>query len=648
MTRWTPSSAALVLALSAAACGGAQPSKGAASPTAVTASSTPTATSDDPDLTPKGAPEDLLLVARWKAPAATVDELLAWVNMPINWRMLMGQALPPEAKGLADEALALDAPFDLAMTLGAGASPEPKPKVVFSIGLRSAPAAAELARAMELDVEDLGRGMYAVGPSDDLECIIAPAAGVAPARLVCGEDESHLDALLPYVTRGLPLESFGDQDLHVRLRAAPLRVYGPLMQQGVELGLPVLLGELSFDDPAFDRALADAVRGLTKELGATLEDLDAVTFDMDLDEAKDVANMTFAAQFGGTKSWVARGIVDAKARSHGAPKDYWALPHDVGAASYAGAAAPARYETIRATSAALVDALLNQAKMPASVRKDVRYIVDNTATSSAVRLSVQGSVPATTEPKVEGVLGEALANLDQSWGWNAIGYVGEAPKGFTDYFDTWVRVYNDPALEKALKEKDPSFDRKVLPKVTSRAVATLGAGAKLYQIVLPLDSWTGESDAVTDGAKAKSKAKNERKIVLVVMPDGKNTWVAFSTNEKVLLENLAKLKKAPKTLEGRAGLEALRSSTLFSGGFMTLRRLTESSLASILKMDQAALERLFAGMPNHGETPILSTMTYSNDKGPRLEITMTAPKAIVQDAAAAVPALMASSLQFDF
>ncbi len=633
MTRWLRSSSALLTFASAVACGAPKSAPGPTDPNAVATSAAPTTGDDNPDLSEVSAPEDLVFVARWRSPAVTVDTLLAWTNLPLDWRSLMDRALPAKAKGAANTVFALDAPVDLAVTLGARTMAEPEPQAVIAVGLQSVEAGVRFAEAMGEDVEDLGRGVFAVGGGGELDCVIAPATGPAAARLVCSDEESAVDALLPYVTRGLPHETLSQSDLHLELRVAPIRKsYGPLLQQAAELQIPFLLRELSLDDPAFDRSLASAVGGITAEVIALLDDVEKLTLDLELTEKTQHLDMAFAAEFRGTKSWIAQGVADAPGRARIAPPQYWSLPATASAASYQAPPNPDRMRPVRETAADLADSLLSHQKLPAGLRRDVRYLVESTGTSTAVRVAVQGPVPGSEKKTQSGELAEILSGLDRQWGWQAVGYIDEPAAEFFRYFDTLVKVASDPAVEKLIRRQLPDVKTNEIPKLRSkRLFASNLSGSKQYDLVLPLKAWT---DGATDDGK----------LVIVVMPRGNNTWVGSSLDEKVLLAEMAKLEQPGQTLQDRRGLDELRKHEHFSGGFLTARHILESVLRGSLELKSGDVNRVFAVMPHHGETPIVSTVDHSNQNGPRFELTVSAPKDVVQDLAAAMPALMANSL----
>ncbi len=630
MTRWLRSSSAFLVLSSAVACGAPKSAAGPSDATAVTTSGSSTGAADT-EPAPVATPEDLVFVARWRSPGATVDTLLGWTNLPLDWRSLSDRALPSQAKGAATTVFALDAPVDLVVTLGAQNMAEPEPQAVFAVGLQSVEAAVKFAETMGEEVEDLGRGIFAVGGGGDLECVIAPAAGSAAARLVCSEEATAVDELLPYVTQRLPTESLSDSDIHMEFRIEPIRnSYGPLLRQQAELGIPYLLKELSFDDPTFDRALANVVRGVTREVVALVDDFDKLTLDVQLTPDTEHLEMTLAAQFRGTQSWIAQGIADAQNRSSVAPKEFWGLPAAASAASFAGPANPDRARAIREATANLFDSALAHQKLPPRLREDVRYLVENWGTSRAVRIAVQGPVPSSPAPAGEGELAETLASLEQQWGWQAAGYLGEPADGFFRYFETLERVANDPAVAAAFRSQLPTVGAAGIPSLSSKRLYGKLAGAKQYDLTLPFKAWTGG-------------ATPDRKLVFVVMPDGKTTWLGSSLVENVLLEEMAKLKQPGKTLADQPGLEELRKRAHFSGGFFTSRHVLQPILTGSLEMKPADAERTFAAMPHRGETRMLTTIDQQA-AGPRLQITISAPKAVVQDLAAGVPALLANSV----
>src|SRR5205085_1225888 len=89
--------------------------------------------------------------------------------------------------------------------------------MAFSIPLRSlddAKAAAE----KDGKLTQLRPGVYQIGKrrsGKDLTCNMAASLGDAPTRLVCGQRDRDLEALLPWMTRGMPTATVGTGDIHI-------------------------------------------------------------------------------------------------------------------------------------------------------------------------------------------------------------------------------------------------------------------------------------------------------------------------------------------------------------------------------------------------------------------------------------------------
>ncbi|MBN2191802.1 MAG: hypothetical protein JW751_03210 [Polyangiaceae bacterium] len=594
------------------------------------------AESGKPDLSPVTAPGEVVVVGRWQAPLESVDLLLGWTRLPVDWRGLVDQAVPRTSQGPGREVLALDAPVDLVVMLPrAGKAPEPR--VAFSVGLTSLDGALELAEALHEDIETVRPYYYRVGGRHDLTCMLGPSVGRAPARAVCGDGFADVEELMPYMTRGLPNERVGDADVYLEVRGEPIRrAYGPALGQAEQLVMPFLIREFALDDPRLDRAIADGARSLLGEGIALIDDADRLSLSIDLDAATGLAKTSFVMDFRGTKSWTATTMAEAATRAIAAPELFWDLPYDAPSASFGAPGNPERASAIRVWAREVLDAFLAYGKAPATFRKEVSQLVDQTHTTPTTRVSIQGpakDVPAPPAATATGFsISPILSALDRL-GWQLHGY--EIPaKEYIDYFDAFVRLYRNPALVKLLQAKVPDLDRARMPTLDGRPAGTgFPFGSRRYEMTL--------KETVEGSAKPRT-----RSLFLVVVPDGDHrSWIAFGNDLGVLREQTAKvLKPGPKTLRDRPGLEALRGEPLTSGGFTTLRSTFESSLRAYLGMKGPEWERTLNAMPAHGETPMPVTLRISQGKSPRLEWTMVTPNVVVQDLAAAMPAIMANSL----
>lgn len=590
----------------------------------------------EPDLSPVAAPGEVIVVGRLQSPVQSVDLLASWTGLPLNWRTLMDGALPQTSLGPGREVLALDAPVDLLVTLPrAGSAPEPR--MAFSVGVASLEGALELAEALDEDIEAVGTRLYRIGGRNDLTCMLGPAAGRAPARLVCGDGFGDVEELMPYMTRTLPRETVGAADLHVELRVEPIRrVYGPTLAQAGQLGIPFLVRELSLDDPRLDRAVAEAARGLLAEGIALIDDVDRLSLTVDLDGPAGAARAAMAADFRGTKSWTGTTLLDAMPRATSAPDAFWNLPADVPAASFSAPSNPERWREVRRSAGEILDALMVVGKVPDPLRKQVTKLVEQTLTRSLAAVVVQGPNPAPSQragadsdsddPEIR-----ILPTLIQQLGWQ-ISQIEAPAKEYTDYFDGFVRVYNDRATTKLLEERIPGLGPAAIPRLAAKpAGAGFPAGSRRYELTVT---------SSTDGAPV-----TVTQLHLVVVPDGERTWIAFGDNLDLLRKETARLRApAAKTLRDRPGLEALRSGRFNGAGFTTLRVAFKGALQQYVKLSDAEVERVMNLLPARGETPMITTIRVTDEGAARLEWATVVPKAVVQDFAAAVPAVMASSL----
>src|SRR6185295_5373727 len=100
------------------------------------------------------------------------------------------------------EAIALDGSIDVVASLDTGRRGQPDALFAFSVGLTSLDRAKSALESAGPLVEVLP-GFWRVGPkgSSDMSCAIGPAAGPAPARMVCGTGDKDVSALGPYLVR---------------------------------------------------------------------------------------------------------------------------------------------------------------------------------------------------------------------------------------------------------------------------------------------------------------------------------------------------------------------------------------------------------------------------------------------------------------
>jgi hypothetical protein len=599
-----------------------------------------------PDLTPVQAPENLVAFGRLGNPGGAVDTVAGWAKLPVDFRRLIQQNEPELGRLLVYEA-----PIEFAVALDPRATGDvPQPFAVFSVGLGSVEGAVQFAKHQGQSVRMVRPGVYRVSKrSDGPACAVAAALGKAPARLVCGERDDDVDALLPYATRGLPNENMGSADLHMELRAAPLRrLYGNQLRKMKTVMMPFLLRELSLDSPRFDRALADAAHGLADEILSLSEDIDSVSVDSWLKKDAGMIESKAVLRFKGSGSWTVQTVLDAASRGKGVPASFWKLPKDSELGSFGFGANPKRYDAMKKTIGELVDGLLEHEKMPRRLRDQIADVLQDTFTTEGGVVYGHGEV-AGDPAEANAWKGSGLGlreRIRSQLGWYVVGVEEKAPK-YKGYFDKIVKLYNDAQLRQLL-DKRMHVKAADLPKLRARGARGLPPGSTMYEISLP-SAFFGKMDfepPMPPGARApKPKAVPALSIVLAVVPDGDHTWLGLSADEKTLVARLADTRKAETTLAARDGLTPLKTSSSVSGGFFTLENLVKSVLTSLDSLHKAQkVERVFSSMPNHGQTPMIAWTSVERSGTTNLTWTVQVPRAVIEDIAAVAPALAAGGM----
>jgi len=624
---------ALLLASSTAlfACGAPPPPAKAPEPAPAKPEPGAIASGPTPDLSPVPAPASLVAVGRLGNPIGAVDLLAGWAKFPVDIRALASKN-EPELASL----LVFDAPIELAVALDEnGLGNVPQPFAVVSLGVSSVDATVAFAKRKGQSVRMQRPGVYQIVKGESPVCAVAAAAGKAPARLVCGDRQEDIDALLAYATRGLPTESFGKADLHVELRAEPLRRrYAKELRQLKTMATPFVLSELSMDSPRFDRALADAVHGLTDEVLALSEDVDKIRIEANLDRGAGMIDAKTSFKFRGQSSWTVQTMVDASKRGKGVPEMFWKLPKESELATFGVGANAKRYETMRKTLAELMDGALEKEKVPRKVRDQLSELLLDSWTTEGDVVYAHGEVTPPPAPAEPGSAAAARERVRAQLGWYIVG-LDEKPAKYKGYLDKVVKLYNDAQLRQVV-DKRLKIKPAALPKLASRGGRGLPAGATVYELVLP-GAYFEKMEAVPTGKQGGVPALS---IVVILVPDGDRTWVGFSADEKALTAKLVEMKKGDSTLASREGIAPLKTSKGVSGGFFTVGNLVKGVITGMGEAGLGDASKALRLMPNHGETPMLM-WTSVEPAGPDVVWSLRVPKAVVEDLGAVGPALAA-------
>jgi len=168
-------------------------------------------------------PPGLLVVGRITKPENTAKHAASLSGMPVpSAAELVGFATGEELGRAVD----MDKPVDFAVAL-VGGGRMPRPSFAISIPLKSLDDAREkLGKFKFIPMANGASRVEGLLPPEDSgdaphTCLLAPAAGAAGARLVCGE-VAGVEALAPYLTRTYSRETVTN-DVHVEIRTGASR-----------------------------------------------------------------------------------------------------------------------------------------------------------------------------------------------------------------------------------------------------------------------------------------------------------------------------------------------------------------------------------------------------------------------------------------
>lgn len=608
------------------------------------------------DVSPVAEPADLVGIVRWKNPSATLGVAASTAGLPqtvldAGSREALNEILKDALRGMVNArqlaaVVALDAPVDIAAVL----DPSPRKKdilVAISVGLTSLAQARDAAAAVGT-VTEVVPGMWRLGGKDRFgtSCAIAASAGSTPARLICADREREMMTLAPYLARTMPTLAMPQQaDLHGEFRFVPLEArHGGELRDFLRQVPALAESQLSRQDAKFDRALIEAATGLADEVGAISTDLDKVTVDITLAPS---TGLTAAGslQLRASKSWLAQTLTDRPERSGPPPALFWRAPKDSTTAYFARGADPSRFTAMLKTLGALAESGLALEKVgtPAD-RKALAALLTLPLGKDTSTVSASGQLPPAREGGTPQQRFDALAG---SWvGWHLFG-ADESPAALTKWLKDVVSVYNRPALLAPIRKALGKEGSAMIPSIkVVPAPAQLGAGALEVDIVaanLP-------ADVLPDATSQEKSGKVTFRGYILLMADGKNTWLAIGTNKDELVKRLLMVKTgAPDagTLAVRAGLEPLRGGNNMSAGFVSIASFTSGLAAGYTPgsadPDMKGMIEAMKNLPNKGEVPILMGTRVTAGSSPRTDVAINMPKKAIEDVVAIAMNLMKSA-----
>jgi hypothetical protein len=607
-----------------AGCGGDGGAKPAASPAPVAAAPAPAAV----DLSPVAAPSDLIAVGRFAKPLTFVGTVLGWAStqmpgLPAPGPRELSQAIAGEDVG---EVIDASKPVDFVLVAGRGGGITPS--LVVSASVKSVDAARAALSRYTLKAIDNGAFRVdglgaATGDEDDLRtCILAPAAGPSPARLVCSDDRAAAERLAPYLTRTVARADY-PSDVHVEMSAAPFR---PMVER-LRRNLPALTLALLSGRGAGE-GMGEVATVLANELGDFALDAEGVTLDIVATEPAADVELTFG--FRSKKSTIASWMTRAPDQVGPAPEVFFRLPVDASSATFRSALGPNVLDRVKGLTRRVIAEVLEPRGVSEADRKPLLDAVEKLITPSA-SASASGFDPEAVRKHLGGKDAkgrETPANLRAALaaasGWTVMA-VEEPPQGVAATFKELSTALSAPALARALR------DGATGPSLVSMKAVPVPKGANLpkesahYEFVAPawaelfLGGRLGSGSAAdakgggaagagakpaagTAGKTAAKKGPEPKPIAthLYIVPDAATparTWVAYGADEATLLSKLrGVLPGAPPagTLASRSGLDVLRSGSMNAGGMLTATAVVAGVFRSEAetKSDVRPLERM--------------------------------------------------------
>ncbi len=645
----------LVPALTLVGCGGSPPPP----PAPVVA---PPKAAPPPDTTAVAEPQTLLLFARLAHPSASLKTIAGWSGLPLSFdREIAGTLVGKHAGSVVD----LQQPIDFAAASDP-AGRAMKPYFAYSIAVTSAEEAKRVL-AKDYDAAPGANGVVRLDPKrsknddddpgadeDERRCELAPSAGSAPMRFICGSNDAALELLAPYLARTTPRSSF-PADLHVEARLDPLKPMIKNSRAMVPVMVRGLLGQQKMNEPA----MAEIINGI---LGDTIDfTLDLARVNIDADIADSGAKATLAASFNDQQSLVARLATSHPERADVPPAAFWHLPADADVAIFN------RGRDVKDLDHAkqlLLDAFHKGIENAGGNAADQHALDD--AVAHALELAGSPGVfakglDATQAAKAiadaKGKKGLDRAALAQASGYGIVGL--DAPAANVQaVFKEWATLVARPGIVKWMKQTAGNgAPATTLKSVPVPAKLGLPKGTLAFDLTtvhaLPADASAPPApatkpragDSSKPGAKpakpaakpAAPKVELDKPVTLriFVVPDGARTWIGYALDSDLAAARVkAALEGAPedKTLAKRAGLDDLRAAKAGSGGFLDVRGVVQ----------KGALGVVFNGAPSSLDpdvgpaegSPILVTMTARGETGSTarsLVDTVTVPRAAITE-----------------
>lgn len=463
-----------------------------------------------PDLSRVPRPDDVIVLGRIHDPRKVFGRLAEWSGVG-SWRRIVDELVP----GLGEHA-APDASYDVVVAVEKKpAGPLPAAFVVVSAGLVSYEAAlGELGSSTRL--RELAPGVQRIEHPDQ-HCVVAAAAGRAPARLVCGSSREALEHLLPYATRGLVHEAPASDDIRVDADVARLEsLHGQRLVQLERWAVPLLTLALSRTDRRLERAVAPLSGSLYTELLTLLQDVDDIRISVNFQENSVAVGME-AALREDARSFSARSLLEMGARQAAAPEQLWRVPRDAHFVFFSQGTGAKRAELLRRT---LAGALSRAIRTPVP-RPTIDLVVEALFPEPPLVYAF-GLLDAPDRPARETGAERLRRRSRRKLGWHLIS-VASDPKALEQRLDRGMRDYNAGPLRELVYGELGGLCRG-LPKIARKPAArNLPRGTVLYEMVVPGKLFEDCAGSYSHPGKVEPLG-----VALVFVPGKPRSWIAIA------------------------------------------------------------------------------------------------------------------------
>jgi hypothetical protein len=462
---------------------------------------------------------------------------------------------------------------------------------------------------------------------------------------VCAWSSKALGELGPWLTR-TATRATSAGDAHVDLRMAPLK-------DGLALGGSLLQARLAEELGAGDSRgpQGDAVRAGISDMIDFAKDMSVLSLDFQLGDPG--ATTTATVKLASANSQMAHMMTAHPERNGPAPALFWQLPGDADMAAFARGVDDADMSKVMSIMMPVLTGVIDEAGIKDADRKAIDDAIAKLASGAGgvyasgvdadgVRKALAGAVAHMGQPDDAATLEARHVAAEALVGWRVLERDEPAARSIAGLKDL-AAAWSKPTVLAALRAKHPdaavpSFRSAPLPKG-----ATLPAGSVHYVLELPapdsLFPIPVPPPPPHTKAKPAAKAAPRKGIAfhLIVAPDGQRTWAGIAGDETLAASRmLASMAASGNNLGSRADLASLKSASVGSAGFLTLRGMGGMLALFAMMLGDSPSEIASAyeeslQLPHQALSPIPFSFTPVTGSPGALVSTFTIPKGSIED-----------------